>query len=163
MAELVGIVRLPASGLNDGADSGFGGGAVALENYFKLTRLAGGFFNLSRFMYGDILVVLDLFDQLSHAGILRLIIRRIFGENLVVIVGPAILFPFASAYPDGLETVAQNADIEEPEGLWHGLMPDYSLPTIGNPYFSTLASGIAGISLVLIFAFLVGIAATRKS
>jgi len=82
---------------------------------------------------------------------------------LAVIVGIAILLPFASAYPDGLETVAQNAGIEEPEGLWHGLMPDYSLPAIENPYFSTLASGLAGIFLVFIFTFLVGIASTRKS
>jgi len=82
---------------------------------------------------------------------------------LAVIVGLAILLPFASAYPDGLETVAQNAGTEEPNGLWHGLMPDYSLPTIENPYFSTLASGLAGIFLVFIFTFLVGMASTRKS
>ena len=82
---------------------------------------------------------------------------------LAVIVGLAILLPFASAYPDGLETVAQNAGIEEPKGLWHGLMPDYSLPAIENPYFSTLASGLAGIFLVFIFTFLVGIASTRKN
>jgi len=81
---------------------------------------------------------------------------------LAVIVGLAILLPFASAYPDGLETVAQNASVEGPEGLWHGLMPDYSLPAIGNPYFSTLASGLAGIFLVLILVYLVGMAATQK-
>jgi len=82
---------------------------------------------------------------------------------LAVIVGIAILLPFVSAYPDGLETVAQNAGIEEPERLWHGLIPDYSLPAIENPYFSTLTSGLAGIFLVFIFTFLVGIASTRKS
>ena len=82
---------------------------------------------------------------------------------LGVIFGLAIVLPFASAYPDGLETVAQNAGIEEPKGLWHGLMPDYSLQAIENPYFSTLASGLAGVLLVLICAFLVGIASTRKS
>ncbi|KPV64201.1 MAG: cobalt transport protein CbiN [Candidatus Bathyarchaeota archaeon BA2] len=78
-----------------------------------------------------------------------------------IIAGLAVLLPFASDDPDGLETVAQNADVEEPEGLWHGLMPDYSIPAIENPYFSTLASGIAGIFLVLIFTFLVGVASTR--
>jgi len=82
---------------------------------------------------------------------------------LAVIVGLGILLPFASAYPDGLETVAQKAGVEEPERLWHGLMPDYSLPAIENPYFSTLASGLAGVSLVLIFTFLVGITSTRKN
>ena len=82
---------------------------------------------------------------------------------LAIIFGLAILLPFASAYPDGLETVAQNAGVEEPEELWHGLMPDYSLPAIENPYFSALASGLAGIFLVFIFTFLVGIVSTRKS
>ena len=82
---------------------------------------------------------------------------------LAVIVGLAILLPLASAYPDGLETVAQNADIEEPKELWHGLMPDYSLQAVENPYFSTLASGLTGISLVLILAYLVGVASTRKN
>jgi hypothetical protein len=81
---------------------------------------------------------------------------------LAVIVGLAILLPFASAYPDGLETVAQNVGIEEPEGLWHGVMPDYSLTAIENPYFSTLASGLAGILLVLVFTFLVGRVSSQK-
>jgi hypothetical protein len=81
---------------------------------------------------------------------------------LAVIVGLAILLPFASAYPEGLETVAQNAGIKEPRSLWHGLMPDYSLSAIENPYFSTLTSRIAGISLVLILAYIVGMAATHK-
>ena len=66
---------------------------------------------------------------------------------LAVIVGLAILLPFASAYPDG---------------LWHGLMPDYSLTAIENPYFSTLASGLAGTLLVLVFTFLVGMVSSRK-
>ena len=66
---------------------------------------------------------------------------------LAVIVGLAILLPFASAYPDV---------------LWHGLMSDYSLTAIENPYFSTLASGLAGILLVLVFTFLVGIVSTRE-
>ena len=81
---------------------------------------------------------------------------------LAVIVGLAILLPFASAYPDGLETVAQNAGIEEHDGLWHGLMSDYSLTAIENPYFSTLASGLVGILLVLVFTFLVGMVSTRE-
>lgn len=81
---------------------------------------------------------------------------------LAMIFGLAILLPFASAYPDGLEIVVQNAGIKETEGLWHGLMPDYSFPAIKNPYFSTLTSGLAGILLVLVFTFLVGRVSTRK-
>ncbi len=84
---------------------------------------------------------------------------------LVSIVGLAMLLPFASGYPDGLETVVQNAGLEEPNASWHGLMPDYSLTTIEDPYFSTLASGLAGILLVLAFPFLFwqGARATRRA
>jgi hypothetical protein len=82
---------------------------------------------------------------------------------IAIIVGLAILLPFTSAYPDGLETVARSVGIEETEGFWHGIMPDYSLPTIENPYFSTLASGIAGIFLVLILAYLIGMAAAQNT
>ena len=82
---------------------------------------------------------------------------------LASIVGLAVLLPFASGYPDGLETVVQNAGLEEPNAFWQGLMPDYSLPTIEDPYFSTLASGLAGILLVLAFAFLFGRVATRRA
>lgn len=81
---------------------------------------------------------------------------------IAIVVGLAILLPFASAYPDGLETVAENVGIEEPEPFWHGLMPDYSLPVVENPYVSTLASGLAGIFLVLVSTFLVGVVATKK-
>jgi hypothetical protein len=81
---------------------------------------------------------------------------------LAVIVGLAILLPFASAYPDGLETMAQNAGIKEHVGLWHGLMSEYSLTAIENPYFSTLASGLTGTLLVLVFTFLVGRGPSRK-
>jgi len=81
---------------------------------------------------------------------------------LAVIVGLTILLPLASTYPDGLETIAQNAGIKETEGLWHGLMPNYNFPHIENSYFSTLASGLAGIFLVFVFTFLVGRMSTRK-
>ena len=81
----------------------------------------------------------------------------------VSIVGLAVLLPFASCYPDGLETVVHNAGLEEPNAFWHGLLPDYSLPTIKDPYFSTLVSGLAGILLVLAFAFLFGWAATGRA
>lgn len=81
----------------------------------------------------------------------------------VSIVGLAVLLPFASGYPDGLETVVQSVGLEEPNAFWHGLMPDYSLSTIEDPYFSTLASGLVGILLVLAFAFLFGTVATRRA
>ena len=81
---------------------------------------------------------------------------------VVVIVGLAVLLPFTSEYPDGFETVVDIAGVEEPEGFWHGVMPDYFFPIVENPYFSTLISGLMGILLVLLFAFLVGKLSTTK-
>jgi len=45
---------------------------------------------------------------------------------ILIAVGLAILIPFASSYPDGLETVAETLKVEEAEPLWNGLMPDYT-------------------------------------
>ncbi len=76
----------------------------------------------------------------------------------------AILIPFASDFPDGLEKVAETLGVEENDQPWIGLMPDYKLPTIEIPYISTLIAGIFGVCLVFCVAFLFGVAInkTRK-
>lgn len=73
-------------------------------------------------------------------------------ERLLIIcalIALAILIPFASSSPDGLEKVAETLRVEEREPLWKGLMPDYSLEEIRDPYLSTLTSGVIGFSVVL--------------
>ncbi len=80
---------------------------------------------------------------------------------VLTVLGLALFVPFASTFPDGLETVAETLGIGEHETLWQGLMPDYTFPPISNGYASTLLSGIAGALVVLVFAFLVGKTLTR--
>jgi len=75
---------------------------------------------------------------------------------LLMLLGLALFVPLASTFPDGLETVAETLGIEEHEPMWQGLMPDYTVPPISNTYASTFLSGLAGIMIVLVFAFLVG-------
>jgi hypothetical protein len=82
--------------------------------------------------------------------------REIAKAVLFMLIGFALLAPFASPFPDGLETVAENLGVTEPEPLWSGLMPDYTLPTIENPYISNLMAGIFGVFLVLATAFALG-------
>ncbi|MEM3769769.1 MAG: PDGLE domain-containing protein [Candidatus Bathyarchaeia archaeon] len=78
-------------------------------------------------------------------------------EALILIaVGLAILIPFASSYPDGLETVAETLKVEEAKPFWGGLMPDYTLPAIENPYLSTLAAGFFGLIIVSATAYALG-------
>lgn len=79
-----------------------------------------------------------------------------FKALLLILACLAVLLPFASEFPDGLETVAENLGIEEQEPLWKGLMPDYTLPPIKNPYISTLAAGIFGVFLVFCTTFMLG-------
>jgi len=65
------------------------------------------------------------------------------------LVALAILIPFASSNPDGLEKVAESLSVEEHEPLWRGVMPDYDLKEIGDPYLSRLIGGVIGFLLVL--------------
>lgn len=81
----------------------------------------------------------------------------------IIFICLAVLIPFASEFPDGLERVVETFQVEEHEPFWNGLMPDYTLPTIENRYISTLLAGISGFLLVLGTAFAIGIAATKPN
>jgi hypothetical protein len=81
--------------------------------------------------------------------------------SVLILVCLTVLIPFASEYPDGLETVAETFGVKEHEPVWKGLMPDYTLPTVDNPYLSTLLAGIFGVLIVLGVALLLGIAITK--
>lgn len=80
---------------------------------------------------------------------------------IITLVCLAVLTPFASEFPDGLETVVETFKIEENVPYWNGLMPDYTLPTIENEYASKLLAGICGFFLVLAAAYTIGLAATK--
>lgn len=79
-----------------------------------------------------------------------------------ILIGLAVLLPFASTFPDGLEKVSEYLEIEEPEPIWTGLMPDYALPGIENPYMATLLSGVIGVLLVLAASWIIGRTVTHK-
>ena len=70
----------------------------------------------------------------------------------LIIVALAILLPFASTTPDGLETMVEASEAQEP--VWGGLIGDYTIAAISNPYLSTLAAGIFGTAVVFLFTFL---------
>lgn len=81
---------------------------------------------------------------------------------LLIVIFLAVLIPFASTFPDGLETVAESFGISEPEPLWPGIMADYAFPGIDNPYVSALAAGVIGVFLVFSASYIVGYASMRK-
>ena len=65
--------------------------------------------------------------------------------------------------PDGLEKVAESLGIEEHTHTWMGIMPDYALPTIEDPYISTLLAGTLRVFFVLGVAFMLGMAITKPN
>ena len=75
----------------------------------------------------------------------------------------AVLIPFASSYPDGLEKVAETLEVEETEASFEALMPDYTVPVIENEYGSTLIAGIVGVFLVLGAALVLGKSMAKSS
>jgi hypothetical protein len=73
-----------------------------------------------------------------------------------------VFLPFASNNPDGLEKVAQDLGVEENTPIWKGLMFDYSVSAIAEPYFSTLTAGIVGTTIVLVLSIVLGKAVALK-
>ncbi len=81
---------------------------------------------------------------------------------IFILIGLAVLIPFASTFPDGLEKASEHLEIEGPEPIWTGLMPDYALSGIENPYMATLLSGFTGVFLVLAVSWIMGRTVTHK-
>jgi len=88
-------------------------------------------------------------------------VKRCLSALILILVCLVVLLPFASNAPDGLEKVVETFGIEEHQPIWKGLMSDYNLPTIDNPYVSRVLAGTFGVLLVLGVAFMVGMAVTK--
>ena len=88
-------------------------------------------------------------------------------KNLVVVaaimVFLVVFIPFASSSPDGLERVVENFGVEERSPIWNGIMSDYAIASIENPYVSTLLAGIFGTLMVLLAGSLFGRALSPKN
>jgi cobalt/nickel transport system permease protein len=82
-------------------------------------------------------------------------------SNLVVWIGGAVIFlalavlsPLASAFPDGLESVAEKLGfIQKAQDPGITVIPDYVLPGVNNEALATILAGILG-SLVVLAAVL---------
>ncbi len=80
-----------------------------------------------------------------------------------IMVFLAVFIPLASRNPDGLERVAETFGVEEHAPFWNGIMSDYAIEAIADPYVSTLLAGVFGTFMVLLAAFLFGKAMTPKN
>ena len=82
---------------------------------------------------------------------------------VLILVCLAVLVPFASSDPDGLEKVAETLGVEEPESESPSLMPDYTVPAVENAYGSTLLAGVFGVFLVLGATIFLGKSITKPN
>jgi len=80
-----------------------------------------------------------------------------------IVVFLAVFIPLASSSPDGLERVVENLGVEEHAPTWNGIMSDYAIASIENPYVSTLLAEIFGTLMVLIAGLLLGKSLSPKN
>ena len=85
--------------------------------------------------------------------------KRILIFALLIFVF-AVLLPFASKAPDGLQALIENSENHQ-EQAWSGLMAEYSI-AFADPYISTLIAGLLGVGIVLLGSFALGATFTLK-
>jgi cobalt/nickel transport system permease protein len=82
--------------------------------------------------------------------------------GLVIAVVLAIASPLASAYPDGLEWVAeQRGFLDAAQEPVYQIIPDYVLPGVSNEALATILAGIIG--TLIVFGIAVAVAYSRRN
>lgn len=75
--------------------------------------------------------------------------------GILIALAVVLMAPFASGNPDGLERVAIDLGfIDAGRGPSYEILPDYTIPLLGETGASTLAAGVIGALLVAALAFL---------
>ena len=103
----------------------------------------------------------DLLDEKSPSG------RS--GRGWVVVgifisLAVVLLSPFASANPDGLERVATDLGfIDAGQSTPFQIIPDYTIPFLGETPLSTILAGAVGVLLLLGLVYIAGRSMQKKS
>jgi hypothetical protein len=77
-----------------------------------------------------------------------------------LMVALAVLLPFASKTPDGIQVLTQNSE-EQQQPVWNGLMANYSV-ALADQYVSMLIAGLFGTVIVFATSFALGANLTQK-
>jgi cobalt/nickel transport system permease protein len=84
--------------------------------------------------------------------------------GVIVSLIVVLLSPLASADPDGLERVAIDMGfIDAGQSAPFAIIPDYTVPFLGETPLSTIAAGAIGVLVMLGLAFIAGRSLQRKS
>ena len=83
--------------------------------------------------------------------------------GVLITLAVVMLSPLASADPDGLERVAIDLGfIGTAQSAPYEIIPDYTIPFLGETSLSTIVAGVIGVIVVLGVAFLTGRSMQRK-
>ncbi len=83
--------------------------------------------------------------------------------GVVVALIAVLLSPLASASPDGLERVAENIGfLELGQSAPYQILPDYTIPFLGETALSTIVAGAVGALVVLGLIVVVGMGLRKK-
>lgn len=75
-----------------------------------------------------------------------------------------VLAPLASSDPDGLERVAIDSGFaERGEEAAYSILPDYSVPFLGDGALSLIVAGLVGVGVLFVAMWLLGLALARRS
>lgn len=87
----------------------------------------------------------------------------VVGGALVSLIA-VLLSPLASAHPDGLERVAENIGfLGQGQSAPYQILPDYTIPFLGETPLSTIVAGAVGAVVVLGLMVVVGTSLKKKS
>ncbi|HEY7507108.1 MAG TPA: energy-coupling factor ABC transporter permease [Nitrososphaera sp.] len=84
--------------------------------------------------------------------------------GVLIALAVVLLSPLASAFPDGLERVAENMGfLGTAQSAPFQILPDYTVPFLGETPLSTIVAGMIGALVVLAIAFMTGRSLQKKS
>jgi cobalt/nickel transport system permease protein len=90
--------------------------------------------------------------------------RGWIAAGVVLSLAVVLLSPFASANPDGLERVATDLGfINRGQAALYNILPDYTLPFLGQTPLSTIMAGVIGMLVVLALALMAGRSLQKRS
>ncbi len=82
----------------------------------------------------------------------------------IISLAVVLLSPLASAFPDGLERVAENHGfLQLAQTSPYEIIPGYTVPFLGDTPLSTVVAGLVGVLIVLALSILAGRSLQKKS
>jgi cobalt/nickel transport system permease protein len=84
--------------------------------------------------------------------------------GVIISLAVVLLSPLASAFPDGLERVAGDVGfLETAQDAPYQILPDYTVPFLGETALSTIVAGLIGALIVLGITVFTGRALQKKT